>query len=192
MIKAIIFDCFGVLASEGWRPFRQAHFDSTPDRAETARSIIRQSTEGLIAHEEFLRQIAALAGVSFEEAKKEIENNIPNHDLLAFIMNELSEYKIGLLSNVSNNRLSEFLTEEEVKRFDAICLSYEIGVAKPDKAAYVFVAEKLGVNPAECVFVDDKQSYCDGAKAAGMNAILFENTVQFIESLRHLEVQYAR
>lgn len=51
---------------------------------------------------------------------------------------------------------------------DLVVLSGDVGVAKPDAASFRLVAERLGLDPGECVFVDDLISNIRGAVAAGM------------------------
>ena len=55
---------------------------------------------------------------------------------------------------------------------DAVILSFEAGVAKPDPGIYRTALEAVGTSPAETLFVDDQAAYCDGAVAAGMDALL--------------------
>jgi len=52
--------------------------------------------------------------------------------------------------------------------FDAIVLSGAVGLAKPDVRIFQLTADKLGVEPGECVFVDDLIGNVRGAVAAGM------------------------
>ena len=55
--------------------------------------------------------------------------------------------------------------------FDAVVLSGLAGVAKPERAAYELVAERLGVPTSRCVFVDDLRRNVLGAVAAGMTGV---------------------
>jgi len=58
--------------------------------------------------------------------------------------------------------------------------SCEVGLAKPDPAIYHLAAARLGVEPAECLFVGDGGSdELSGAGAAAMTPVLLT---------RHLEV----
>lgn len=52
--------------------------------------------------------------------------------------------------------------------FDAVVVSGEVGVAKPDRRSFELVAARLGLEPAECVFVDDLADYVRAAANAGM------------------------
>jgi len=55
---------------------------------------------------------------------------------------------------------------------DAIVLSFEVGVAKPDAGIYRVALAAVGVGPEEAVFVDDQAWYCEGAEALGIRSFL--------------------
>lgn len=48
------------------------------------------------------------------------------------------------------------------------------GILKPDQRAYALVTDGLGVQPSDCVFVDDQLRNIDGARAAGMHVVHFD------------------
>ncbi|GAA4546154.1 HAD-IA family hydrolase [Amycolatopsis samaneae] len=52
--------------------------------------------------------------------------------------------------------------------FDALVFSGEIGVAKPNREAYLITAAMLGLPAGCCVFVDDSSANVRGAVGAGM------------------------
>jgi putative hydrolase of the HAD superfamily len=54
---------------------------------------------------------------------------------------------------------------------DEIVLSSEVGFLKPDARIFQYALDRLGVAPESAVFVDDKVSYCRGARALGMGAV---------------------
>lgn len=187
MIKAIIFDCFGVLASDGWLPFRDSHFSSDPILFEQVIAINKRVDAGIIQYDDFIAQVAALAGVSAEQAHRDIENNVPDEKLFAYIEHDLkSSYKIGLLSNAADNWLDEMFTPGQVSLFDAVALSYEMGAIKPGHVTYETIATRLGVDVSECIFLDDQPKYCDGAVQAGMQTILYKDFAQAKQQLSDL------
>jgi putative hydrolase of the HAD superfamily len=59
-----------------------------------------------------------------------------------------------------------------VEETDAVVLSFEVQVAKPDPGIYLAALERLRVAPGEAVFVDDQARYCDGATALGIESLL--------------------
>jgi putative hydrolase of the HAD superfamily len=59
------------------------------------------------------------------------------------------------------------------RRFDAVVISDQVGMSKPDEAIYRLAAGRLGVKPEECVFADDNPSYLPPARALGMSVVHF-------------------
>lgn len=66
--------------------------------------------------------------------------------------------------------------------------SWRTGVRKPDRRAFEGAARALGVAPAECLVVDDRDVNCDGARAAGMRAHRFASAAALRAELRALEL----
>ncbi|MES2097916.1 MAG: HAD-IA family hydrolase [Pseudomonadota bacterium] len=56
-------------------------------------------------------------------------------------------------------------------RFDHVVESSKVGVRKPDPAIYLMACDALGVEPAQCVYLDDLGINCKPAAALGMAAI---------------------
>ena len=184
MIKAIIFDCFGVLTEDGWLDFKRRYFSEDDERHEQALELNHMVDAGLLAYDDFTEQMAELANTTSKEVRSSLERTVPNTALLAFIAKELKpHYKIGLLSNVSGDWLGRLFTHEQVALFDAKALSYEIGVTKPDPLAYETITERLGVLPEEAIFTDDQERYVTGAEELGMHGIHFQNSAQFMRDL---------
>lgn len=73
--------------------------------------------------------------------------------------------------------------------FDAVIISGEVGLRKPQPEIYLMAANKIGVEPSDCVFVDDFRVNVEGAEAIGMTAILHRDPAKTVEELeRHFEV----
>jgi len=56
--------------------------------------------------------------------------------------------------------------------FDAVVLSFELGVRKPEPGIYEAALRAIEADPAEAIFVDDQAAYCDGARALGIGTRL--------------------
>ena len=56
--------------------------------------------------------------------------------------------------------------------FDAVVLSFEIGVRKPEPGIYETALRAIQADPAQAIFVDDQTAYCDGARALGIDTRL--------------------
>ena len=62
-------------------------------------------------------------------------------------------------------------------------ISGEVGLHKPQPEIYLLACERLGVEPAEAVFVDDLRENCDGAEAVGMTAVLHRDPAETVPEL---------
>jgi putative hydrolase of the HAD superfamily len=67
--------------------------------------------------------------------------------------------------------------------FDFIVISAEVGLLKPDPRIYELALRGAGATPAAALLVDDLPANVEGAMAAGMVAILFEDTDQVLREL---------
>jgi epoxide hydrolase-like predicted phosphatase len=70
--------------------------------------------------------------------------------------------------------------------FDAVVISGEVGLRKPEPAIYQLAAERLGARPQECVFVDDLVHNVRGAVAAGMVGVHHTDAGQTLSELEAL------
>lgn len=176
MIKAIIFDFFGVLITEGFKRFCDIYFPDDKEKRRLAIELVTKHDAGAITKEQYTSGLAKLAGVGLEAVNENMNDNTPNDLLLDYIRKELKpKYKIGVLSNSGDDYISQMLKPEDLKTFDDIILSYRHGMIKPQKEIFEMSGERLGVKTSECIFIDDSPSHCAGARAAGMQAILYQN-----------------
>src|SRR5437868_633586 len=98
MVRAIIFDCFGVLTTDTWKEF-VATLPEAQRRA--ARDLNHAYGSGNLSKREFLKAIQDLTGKQPEDIDLMLDREITkNGDLLKLIAKLKKSYKIGLLSNV--------------------------------------------------------------------------------------------
>jgi putative hydrolase of the HAD superfamily len=83
-------------------------------------------------------------------------------------------FRTGLISNIRGDELPAFAVFDLDPLFDMITLSCEVGLAKPDPAIYRLTAERLSLDPQECMFVDDVGAYLAGARAVGMATVFID------------------
>ncbi len=105
------------------------------------------------------------------EALGDTFSNIP--DATVNLLRDLKErgYKIGLISNCFSDECKLIKESKLFPYFDAVRLSYEFGVCKPDPVVYTSIIEELGVEPGECLYVGDGGSKeLFAARSVGMKA----------------------
>lgn len=82
-------------------------------------------------------------------------------------------YKIGLLSNCSNDVAVLWPTTPFAKWIDAAVFSCEVRLRKPDPHIYHVACERLGVQPKGCLFVGDgANNELTAASELGMGVVL--------------------
>lgn len=187
MIKAIIFDCFGVLAEDGWQPFKRKYIGDNEELALAVADLGKQSDYGFIDYSSHLEQVAELIGVSIGELSSALGRKVPNEELFEYIKTELKpKYKIGMMSNANYDVLNQLFTPDQAELFDASVMSFESKMVKPDRRMFELMASRLGVDMEECVFIDDIERYCVAAEQYGMKTIFHIDNDSTIKALKKI------
>lgn len=99
----------------------------------------------------------------------------PQPEVLALVhRTRAAGIRVGILSNSwGAGDYDPYAGYDLDSRFDAVVISDQVGLRKPDPAIYLLTAEKLGVPAAECVFVDDTGSNLPVARDLGMATVHF-------------------
>jgi len=190
MIRGIIFDCFGVLTTDGWLQFRGEHFKEGTREYREISQLNHQADVGYITHDEFMQSIADLSHIDVNDVKTTLEQRSPNNELFDYIRDVLKpNYKIGLLSNASDDWTNELFRPDQVALFDEKVFSFQIGVDKPHAAMYETAAARLGLLPEECIFIDDREGFVTGAKDVGMHAFVFETNAGIKQRIDEIVAQ---
>jgi epoxide hydrolase-like predicted phosphatase len=92
--------------------------------------------------------------------------------------------RTGLISNSWGTSIYDPETLEGM--FDAVVISGDVGLHKPQPEIYRLAAERLGVEPERCVFVDDLRENVHGAERVGMTAMLHRDPAVTLERLEDL------
>ncbi len=90
----------------------------------------------------------------------------------------------GLISNSVGSGIYDQALLDEL--FDAVVISGDVGLHKPQPEIFLLGAERIGVPPERCVFVDDLRENCTGAEAVGMTAILHRGSARTLPELKRL------
>lgn len=187
MIKAVTFDCFGVLTQDGWLSFCQKYL--TDENAEELRYLNHQADRGLLDYEHFLSAVCELTGANKDQAHLEITaTHTPNEPVFALIRRlKDSGYKLGVISNVGAE-LSSFLPQEYVDLFNEITLSYQVHAIKPEPTIYNYYLQQISLSAEQVIFIDDREVNVSGAEAVGMHGIVYHSHDLLVSKLNELGV----
>jgi epoxide hydrolase-like predicted phosphatase len=189
MIKAIIFDCFGVFIGNPYKLRVQALELTDPEKAVKMHDINRASDRGFLSREETAEQMAELIGISTEEfITEQDKGEVRNQQLVQYVKKLRPQYKVAMLSNISSRERLDIRFEpgQLDELFDVVVASGDVGYIKPEPEIYQSAIDQLGVRPEECVMIDDIIEFCRGAEAVGIHAIQYLHYDQVITDLEAL------
>lgn len=94
--------------------------------------------------------------------------------------------RTGILSNLGDAMETGVLGRcPWLQAFDHLTFSHRLGTAKPDLSIYRHAAEGLGVDPAQVLFIDDREENIKAARSAGMNAIQYTDHRGFEQAMQN-------
>ena len=185
-ITTVVFDLGQVVVD--WNP-ALAHADLTPQQhAEIAEHI------GFYAY-----NLRADAGETWSDLDAEVAERWPEHAGFlstyarnfptaligeipgtSAVIEELADAGVRILglTNWSSETFPHAATAIGVlERFDAVVVSGEVGLIKPDPAIYRYLIAAHEVDPGEAVFVDDREENVTGARRLGFAGVHFTDAV---------------
>ena len=187
-MKAIIFDCFGVLYLNSSQHFYETNLDNYDELQTGLLALNSQADYGYITRQEHWQAVSELTGIPYETLERDLDGiHKLNQELVDYMAQLRGGYKIGMLSNISIESMQDFFPlPMREQLFDASLLSGEVGLTKPHPKIFELIAEKLGVPTGDCVMIDDLEDNCAGADAAGMKAIQYKSNQQVKRDLEKL------
>ncbi|MFO8050816.1 MAG: HAD family phosphatase [Thermoplasmatota archaeon] len=182
MIKGIIFDFGNVICSFDNNIFidrlakRCKYSGEEISRLLYLESPVVEDYEtGKITSKEFFGKVKGMLDLSmdietFRHAFTDIFTPIP--EVIELIKRSKESCKLALLSNTNEWDHAFGIGKVEVyPLFDAVTLSYQVGVKKPDDRIFLDCLDKLGLKADECIFVDDIEKHVEKARTLGMYGI---------------------
>jgi epoxide hydrolase-like predicted phosphatase len=204
-MRALIVDFGGVLTTNVFDSFREFAeteglepdavkelFRSNPE----ALALLRELERGDLDADRFSDRFAPYLGVAPHGLVERLFAGMrPDEAMLGAVRAARDAgVRTGLLSNSWGSGVT-YDRDMLASLFDDVVISGEVGLHKPQREIFELACERLGVEPADCVFVDDLRENCEGAEAAGMTAVLHrgaERTLPRLEDLLGLRLAQAR
>ena len=193
-IRAVVFDIGGVLeitpdlgVAEKWEQCLHLKLGELDKRME---SLWNEGAVGKCTLEDVVRGLRERLGmeqVQIDDFLHDLWTEYlgqPNTELIEYFRGLRPRYRTALLSNsfvgAREKEQERYQFEELV---DLIIYSHEVGLAKPDLRIFELTCERLDVQPAEMIFLDDLESHGAAASLLGIHAIHFQNTAQAIADI---------
>lgn len=189
MIKNVIFDVGKVLVDFCWeKVFRELGlegeaFEAVADATVHA-EVWKEFDRGLMSEEEILTAFIREAPQyekeirgCFAQVGRMIEQYAYSTDWIRSLTDK--GYHTYILSNFPKKIYEEGQNNLTfVKEVSGAVFSYTVGCVKPEKKIYRILMERYNLNPAECVFIDDREENLIAPHAFGIETIQFESYEQ--------------
>lgn len=185
-IKYLLFDLGKVLVKLDGKNVGKTWFPNhTPEQIYhkwMSFNSIQHFEKGQISLEQFLVQAPAEIGIQmsshdFHELYKSWL--VGEYTGASKLLQSLKEhFKIGCLSNTNSIHADILRKQGFLDQFDAVFLSNEIGLMKPDPLAYQHVIKYWKAEPNEILFLDDRPDNVASAQEIGINAHIAEGLDQ--------------
>jgi putative hydrolase of the HAD superfamily len=151
-----------------------------------ARELLIALEEGRMPEEEFEPKLAAMLKVRPEHLIDRLFAGASLDPLMVATVRAAhdSGIRTGVVSNSWGVR--RYPRELMAEIFDGTVISGEVGIRKPDFRIYELGAERIGIAPTQCVFVDDLDFNLKPAREQGMATIHHVRTEETIAELERL------
>jgi epoxide hydrolase-like predicted phosphatase len=194
--EAVLFDFGGVLTTPVWDSFA-AYCRTEGLEPDAIKRLFREDPEaladlrrletGTIDESEFERSFGARLGLSNPSGLIDamFAGMRPEPSMVEAVR---ALRRAGLKTALVSNSWSVDHYDRELlgELFDQSLISGELGMHKPEPEIFLLAAERLGVEPGSCIFVDDLRENCAGAEAVGMTAIRHRTPEETIARLGEL------
>ena len=192
--RGLLVDFGGVLTTNIWDSFdrfcavegleRGAVLELFRSDGE-ALALLRALERGAMADAVFERDFGEMLGVAPEGLIKRLFGGLAPEPAMieAVCTARATGIRTGLITNSWGMGVYD---RAPLEIFDATVISGDVGLHKPQAEIYELGAERIGVEPQACVFVDDLQENVAGAAAVGMTAILHREPATTVAELENL------
>jgi putative hydrolase of the HAD superfamily len=179
-----VFDAFRAFCElEGLEPDTlRRRFREDP----SSRELLIALETGQLDEDEFEPRFAEILGVEPAGLIERVFAGAgPDEPMLAAVQRARDQgVRTGLISNSWGTR--RYDRELLARLFDGVVISGEVGIRKPAREIYELGAEKLGLEPELCVFVDDLPFNLKPAAELGMATVHHSSTPDTIAELEQL------
>lgn len=172
MIKAIIFDFFDVIRTDGFNRWLKKYGYNIEGKFAKASE---RMDKGEIGTDTFFELLSEASGQPASSIQQEMDSDTFLIDGIVDTLRDLQgHYKLALLSNSASDYLRAEIAKYDLERyFHLIVISSEIGMAKPQPEIFGYILDNLKLKASEVIFIDDNPKHINGAKLAGIEGIVF-------------------
>ena len=198
MIKNIIFDCGRVIMQYDEHYISSFFAEDEKDieilaTVAMARKYWNAFDEGTLTEADYLCEVKKELPEHLHGAVEGLcakwTSHMPPVPGMEAVVEEIKAAGRGLylLSNFNKRLRNELHLAPSLLLFDGLVISGEIGLVKPNADIYEYLLAKYKLDPAECIFVDDRQDNLDAGEKAGIKGYLFDGDAEKLRTYLNKE-----
>jgi putative hydrolase of the HAD superfamily len=203
VIKAVLWDFGGVILSSPFESFNR--YEEEHGLPKDFLRTVNATNPDANAWARLERSdiTPAQFDAAFAAESEALGHRVPGADVLALLAGDVRDEMVTLLDELkergyllaclTNNIGGSHASAERAEtinaimsRFDVVVESSKVGTRKPETEFYEMACKLLGVDPSECVFLDDLGVNLKPAAAMGMKTIKVGSADQAIKDLRRI------
>jgi putative hydrolase of the HAD superfamily len=184
----LMYDRFGKLLGLSGK-----EFEASLDR-EGILGLSKRLERGQISPDEFWSSVkeSTKLGITQEEFERGWGEIFTLNEPVARLIKELKRqgYTLLLGSNTSvlHSRAFREQFADTIACFDHLIFSHDLGEMKPSSSFFSACLDAVHARPESCVFIDDAESNVEGARACGLQGIVYRSPLELIRELSQLGV----
>lgn len=195
MLKGIFFDFDGVITMEkqGTPPMIAYIAETTGLPRETVEKAYRKHNRALlmgeVTHPDMWQQFC-------EELETQIDYDILtgaflnitlDQAVVGYIRELKQKYLIGMITDNKVDRIETILKEKGLEElFDVVVISAQVHCGKTDERIFAEALKRSGLEPGECVFIDNTAQNLEIPRKMGFRTVYFDDEKRDLTELRRI------
>jgi FMN phosphatase YigB (HAD superfamily) len=187
MYKAILFDWHGVLDLTTFEEvvlmIAKSSSKSIDEVKAVAKKYKKPLIEGSISPDLFwseIEQAFPIAKEKLEQIRNYSLSIEPNSTLIEALPLLKQKHLLAVLSDCPSDKAEVIKGKSDLSNFEWVCFSCDEYLTKEDDAFFINISNKMNLDPAEILYVDDTLKHIEKAELLGFNVHHFQDTQSFL------------
>jgi len=159
------------------------------------KSLLAELEAGAISSEAFAARVQREVGldIPFEDFAADWRDIFELNEPVAAIVADLKAQGYTLVLGSNTNAIhADFYRRrfrEALEPFDHVVLSHEVRAMKPSSVFFDTCTAVVGASAGSCLFIDDVEENVEGARAAGLQGLVYKTPAGLVRDLKALGVE---
>lgn len=125
-----------------------------------------------------------IKAIIFDASDVLYHSSVVDEKMFKLIEKLKKNYKIGLITNLPKPGFEKIFNKQQQDLFDDVHTYGRAGLGKPNPEVFEYSALQLGVEPEECIYIDDYQVNINAAHVVELRTHLFTDRERLVDYLK--------